>query len=348
MRFLPTADQRLMVEAVRDALAKACPPEVLRTAGDDAQQSALWEMLAEFGVFGVSVPEEFGGLGLDQRDAVGVLEETGRAGVPGPIAETFAVSRLLVAQPASPLTRDWLPRLTDGTAVVTLGLGDAPLVESADRADLLVLQHGAELHAVLRSDVALTRETAIDANRRLFSVSWSPSAATLISDPDNAVGGGTFVDVARDHLLLAISAQLLGLGRRLLDLSVRHVNTREQFGRPLGMFQAVQHRLADVAVGLEFTDPVVARAACSLAAQVPSISRDVAMAKVFASESAERAAYAALQVHGAIGYTREHDLHMFALRAWSLALAHGDARRHRQRVAADLLDNVSATRFPLD
>jgi alkylation response protein AidB-like acyl-CoA dehydrogenase len=150
----------------------------------------------------------------------------------------------------------------------------------------------------------------------------------------------------RDHLLLATSAQLVGLARQLLDLAVRHVSVREQFGRPLGALQAVQHRLADVAVGIEFADPVVARAACSLAAGAPSAGRDVAMAKVFASEAAERAAYAGLQVHGAIGYTQEHDLHLYALRAWALALARGDARRHRQRVADDLLGASPASRFP--
>ena len=167
---------------------------------------------------------------------------------------------------------------------------------------------------------------------------WQPGPETLLTAGDEALAS------VRDHLLLATSAQLVGLGRKLLDLAVRHVSVREQFGRPLGTLQAVQHRLADVAVGIEFADPVVARAACSLAAGAPSAARDAAMAKVFASEAAERAAYSGLQVHGAIGYTREHEFHLYALRAWALALAHGDARRHRQRVADDLLE---AARHPV-
>jgi alkylation response protein AidB-like acyl-CoA dehydrogenase len=146
--------------------------------------------------------------------------------------------------------------------------------------------------------------------------------------------------------VFATSSQLIGLSKALLDLTVEHVSLREQFGRPLGTLQAVQHRLADVAVGIEFAEPVVARAACSLADGRPSAARDVAMAKVFASEAAEKAAYSALWLHGAIGYTREHDLHLYALRAWSLALAHGDARRHRARVADDLFAESSAPRFP--
>ncbi len=226
--------------------------------------------------------------------------------------------------------------------MLCVGLGTAPLVESADRADLLILQHGAQLHAVAAGDTRLQRAESVDANRRLFTVQWQPRPETLLADQADALA------CVRDHLLLATSAQLVGLARKLLDLAVYHVSVREQFGRPLGTFQAVQHQLADVAVGIEFAEPVVARAACSLAAAAPSAARDVAMAKVFASQAAEQAAYSGLQVHGAIGYTREHDFHLYALRAWALALAHGDARLHRHRVADDLLGANPAARFPAD
>ena len=336
MRLLPTDEQRAMAQAVRDALAKECSPGVLRACWADGPPLALWQTLGELGLFGLTVPEELGGLGLDERAAVGVLEETGRAAVPGPVAETFAAAFALRAASDG----GTLARLAAGELVVSLGLGGDPLVESADQADLLVLVHDGELHAVPRADVALQRQESVDGARRLFTVSWEPSTETALP------GGDELVTATRDRLLLAVSAQLVGLARRLLDLAVAHVGVREQFGRPLGTFQAVQHRLADVAVGVEFAGPVVARAACSLADQAPSASRDVAMAKVFASEAADRAAYTAMQVHGAIGYTREHDLHLYALRAWALALAHGDAHVHRARVAADLLGAAPALRYP--
>jgi alkylation response protein AidB-like acyl-CoA dehydrogenase len=341
MRFLPTSDQQAMAEAVRDALAKECTPEVLRNAGDTGRDRRIWGALAGLGVFGLTVPEQAGGLGLDQRDAVGVFEEIGRAAVPGPIAEGFAACQVLASAPEGGPASGWLDSIAAGDAVVSVGLGTAPLVESADQADLLILQHGTELHAVAAADTRVKRAESVDANRRLFTVEWQPSPETLLTAGDEALAS------VRDHLLLATSAQLVGLARKLLDLAVRHVSVREQFGRPLGTLQAVQHRLADVAVGIEFADPVVARAACSLAAGAPSAARDVAMAKVFASQAAERAAYSGLQVHGAIGYTREHDFHLYALRAWALALAHGDARRHRQRVADDLLGGSPAPRFPV-
>jgi hypothetical protein len=258
--------------------------------------------------------------------------------VPGPVAETFAACHALASVPDDGPAMAWLERIAAGDAVVSVGLGPTPLVESADRADLLILQHGTELHAVAAARVQ--RAESADPNRRLFTVAWQPTPQTLLAAGDEVLAS------VRDHLLLATSAQLVGLARKLLDLAVRHVSVREQFGRPLGALQAVQHRLADVAVGVEFAGPVVARAACSLAARAPSAVRDVAVAKVFASQAAERAAYSGLQVHGAIGYTREHEFHLYALRAWALALAHGDARRHRQRVADDLLGGSPAPRFP--
>jgi alkylation response protein AidB-like acyl-CoA dehydrogenase len=343
MRFLATDEQLAMAEAVRAALAKECTPGELRDTSDTSRDQRIWAGLADLGVFALTVPENAGGLGLDERDAVGVLLETGRAAAPGPIADTFAATYLLAAVAAAnggEAAAKWLPRIAEGKARVSIGLGSKPLVESADQADLLVLQHGDELHAVAGTDATFERAASIDANRRLFTVDWRPGPVTVLATGEEAIA------IARDHLLLAVSAQLTGLATQLLDLAVRHVTVREQFGRPLGTFQAVQHRLADVAVGIEYSRPVVDRSACSLAARLSSAARDAAMAKVFSSEAAERAAYSGLQAHGAIGYTKEHDFHLYALRAWSLALAHGDSRRHRQRVAADLLGDSPAPRYP--
>ena len=260
MRFLATSEQQAMAEAVRAALAKECTPEVLRNAGDAARDQRIWDALASLGVFGLTVPEEAGGLGLDQRDAVGVFEEIGRAAVPGPVAEAFAAAQLLARLPQDGPASGWLARIAAGDAIVSIGLGSAPLVASADQADLLILQHDTELHAVAAHATRLERAESVDANRRLFRVHWQPRPQTLLTVADEALTS------VRDHLLLATSAELVGLARKLLDLAVRHVSLREQFGLPLGTLQAVQHRLADVAVGIEFADPVVARAACTLAA----------------------------------------------------------------------------------
>lgn len=343
MRLLPTAEQRAIAQAVREVLIKECSAEVLRASWGTTPPARLWSSLAGLGLFGLTVDEEYGGLGLDERDAVGALEETGRAAMPGPVAETLAACFVLQAARSTAIAREWLPPIASGDAMVSLGLASAPYVASADQADLLILQRGPELHAVLSADVRLERQESVDGNRGLFTAEWNPSPSTLLV---SGMDAAAVTSGAQDRMLLGISAQLLGLARTLLDLAVHHVSIREQFGRPLGTLQAVQHRLADVAVGVEFAAPVIARASCSLAAGSPSAARDIAMAKVFASEAADRAAYSALQVHGAIGYTREHDLHLYAMRAWTLALAYGDARTHRARVAADLLGSGPAPRFP--
>jgi alkylation response protein AidB-like acyl-CoA dehydrogenase len=343
MRLLPTADQKAMSHAIRDTLVKESSAEVLRASWGSQPPARLWQSLADLGLFGLTVSEAYGGLGLDERDAIGALEETGRAAVPGPVVETFAACHALQAAPTSGHAATWLAHIASGEATVSLGLGAHPFVPSADSADLLLLQHGDELHAVRTGDTKLEHQSAMDGNRRLYSVEWTPSPDSLVARGD---AGESLIAGVRDRMLLGTSAQLVGLSRRLLEMAVDHVKLREQFGRPLGSFQAVQHRLADVAVAVEFAAPVVARASCSMADGSASVFRDVAMAKVFASEAAERSAYSSLQVHGAIGYTREHDLHLYSMRAWSLALAHGDAQTHRARVAVEILGDNPAPRYP--
>jgi alkylation response protein AidB-like acyl-CoA dehydrogenase len=338
MRLLPTQEQQEMAGALREMLLKECSPDVLRALWADGSDERLYRALVDFGVLGLTVPEQRGGLGLDERDAVGVLREIGRAGVPGPVVETLAATHVLT------IADD--PRageIAAGDIRVAVGLGPDPLVESADRANLLLLERDGVLHAVPGERVSTVRQESVDGNRRLFTLGWTPEDTTLLA---TGAAADHLLEQARLRLVLGTAAVLVGLGDRLLELAVAHVRMREQFGSPLGAFQAVKHRLADVAVGVEFTGPVVARAACALVAGSPSTARDVAMAKVFAAEAAERAAYAALQVHGAIGYTREHDLHLFALRAWSLAAAYGTAQEQRERVAAELLDGEPTPRFP--
>jgi alkylation response protein AidB-like acyl-CoA dehydrogenase len=142
------------------------------------------------------------------------------------------------------------------------------------------------------------------------------------------------VEDAADRGAWGAAAQLVGLGQRMLDLTVAYVSEREQFGVPIGSFQAVKHQLADALRDLAFARPAVYRAAHSLATRSPDRRRDVSMAKALASDAARGVGRAALQCHGAIGYTVEHDLHLYLKRTWALAVAWGDASWHRDRVGA--------------
>jgi len=135
---------------------------------------------------------------------------------------------------------------------------------------------------------------------------------------------------------LGAAAQLIGLGQRMLDMTVRYATEREQFGVPIGSFQAVKHHLANALMELAFARPAVHRAAWSMANRAPSTTRDVSMAKAMASDAASFTGRQALQCHGAIGYTVEYDLHRFLKRTWVLARSHGDAAWHRGRIAGTL------------
>ena len=151
-----------------------------------------------------------------------------------------------------------------------------------------------------------------------------------------ARGAGAAVARAFDVGALACSAQLLGAGRALLEASVRHAGLRTQFGRPVGAFQAVKHKLADVAIGLEFARPLLDAAAVAIADGSATAARDVSAAKVACADAASLAARAALQVHGAIGYTAEHDLSLWLTKVRALVPAWGSQAEHRERVMAAL------------
>jgi alkylation response protein AidB-like acyl-CoA dehydrogenase len=338
MQFGFTEDQLLLQSTVRDFLEREHPPERLRELWqtETRRSPELWSKLAEIGVPGLLVPEKHGGMGMDEIDLVLLLEETGRAALAEPVVATAAVGvPLLRDLGSSDLAVRWLPGIAAGEAIVAVGHPVNPFVSDAHVADLLLLPSGDEIHAVEPGQVELTPEPSNDPSRRLSSVAWSPSPRTRAAEGTAARG---LLDAAHDRGTLACAAQLLGVTARLIDLAVAHATEREQFGVAIGSFQAIKHALADLQVKLEYARPVVYRAAHSVARETRCRSVDVSMAKVAASEAALSAARTALQVHGAIGYTWEHDLHIWMRRAWSLELAWGGEAWHTGRVADAVVD----------
>ena len=336
MRFAFSDDQLMFRATVRDLLDKECQPEHVRYAWvrDDGGLPELWLHLAEMGVIGVQAPEAHGGLGLTEVDLVLLMEETGRAGLPDPIVETAAVAVPLLAEVASPTFQaDWLPAAIGGAAVVTTQLG-GPLVVGADTAELVLAARAGQLVAVPRSSVRAVRQPSVDGSRRLFELDWDDDDAIVVADGPAALAA---VALARDRGAVATAAQLLGLGARMLELTVDYVQERRQFGVPIGSFQAVKHHLADALLRLEFARPVVYAAAWALATGAPEASRSASHAKAAASEAATFVGRQALQCHGAIGYTVEYDLHLYLKRVWALSAAWGDASLHRRRVAESVL-----------
>jgi alkylation response protein AidB-like acyl-CoA dehydrogenase len=348
-----TDDQRLLAATVREALTKTCPPAAVRAAGSDpaARRGAAWRALGEVGLLGAHVAEEHGGLGLTPMDTVLAFEETGRAAMPGPVVETAVAAPLVLGQ----IGAEWLPKIGAGQAAVSVATKQAPYLLDADIADLLVVPCGDGAALTSPAAAGLVRLPSADPTRWLFEVADADADAAAArahetrthSAPDFDRALDRALDRAFEHAALAIAAQLIGVARHLLDAAVAYARERRQFGRPIGSFQAVKHELADVAVAVEFAAPVVYGAAATLSAAqlrrgaVPDASRDgwrsASAAKVAADAAAYRAARTALQVHGAIGYTQELDLHLWLARVWALRTAWGDDRMHRARLRSALL-----------
>jgi alkylation response protein AidB-like acyl-CoA dehydrogenase len=294
-----------------------------------------WQKLAAMGVTGLTVPEAHGGLGMDEVGLVLLLEESGRAALPEPILETVAVSvPMLTTSGRDALAQQWLGPIAAGEVMATVGLAGQPYVADAHVADLLLLERNDELHAVSSSAVTITAQPSLDGARRLFTVDWTPSAATVLA---SGAVAAELAAAAFDRAALGSAAQLVGVSQHLIDVTAEYARERKQFGQPIGSFQAVKHHLANALVALELARPVVYRAAWSVAGGEPSRAVDVSMAKAYASDAADLAARVALQVHGAIGYTWECDAHLWMKRGWALAAAWGDARWHRRRIASSVL-----------
>jgi alkylation response protein AidB-like acyl-CoA dehydrogenase len=320
MRFAFTDDQLAFRDAVRELLAKECPPSVVRAAweNDDGRSGATWRALADMGVLGALAPESAGGLGLTVVDLVLIVEEAGYAALPEPLVEHALVAVPVLDDPA---------RAAAGDITLTAALGD-PYVLYAESSDAIVVDDDDLLFLVDRADAMLVPSASVDGSRRLAWVEWDPAAP---------VGDESARHAAFDRGALGTAALLVGLARRMLDLTVEYATERRQFGVPIGSFQAVKHHLADARIAIEFARPLVYRAAWSLTQGDPDAPTHVSMAKALASDAATLTARQALQCHGAIGYSFEYDLHLFMKRAWALAATWGDAAWHRARVGRAIL-----------
>jgi hypothetical protein len=222
------------------------------------------------------------------------------------------------------------------TTVSPDGLLRTPRVVGARDATVCLLacrdpDSGWQLHAVPAAACTVHATPALDRARDLSTVHWPLSSDTLLA---YGVTAEAMVGLMADRAAAGTAAFLIGLADRMVSMAADYAKERHQFGRPIGSFQAVKHLLANARVKLEFARPAVYRAAWSLATAQPTVSHDASMAKAMAADAAELAARVALQVHGALGYTWECDLHFFMKRTWALSAAWGDAATHRQLVLA--------------
>ncbi|MFN2589439.1 MAG: acyl-CoA dehydrogenase family protein [Actinomycetota bacterium] len=297
----------------------------------------VWKALAGVGITGLTVPEEHGGFGGDHTDLVLVLEEAGRAGVPDPLVETVAVAAPLLAEAGTDDQRsEWLPRIASGDVRAAVQVGDDPSVASADEAAFVIIQRVEGLHLVTTDAISIRAVASEDRARRLYTIVANTSPTTLLTSE------GSAVDRMRSRGAAATASLLNGVSIRLVEMTLDHVKARHQFGRPIGSFQAVKHKLASMHVAVESARSAAWYAAYALARDLPEATLAAAVAKAATNDAAAVIGHEALQCHGGIGFTWEHDLHLWLKRALSLQASFGTTRQHRWQAARALIERSGA------
>ncbi len=355
MNFDFTDDQRAIKRTARDFLAARYKLETVRElAGDDRGfTDEQWRALAELGWPGVIVPEADGGLGLGAVELVVIAEEMGYALAPSPLLSSISAALLLRAAGTEQQRERWLPALAEGSARGTVAVWDehsgwAPdhseaepaagaltttkiAVADAASAEVVIVAGADGHHYLVQADapgVSITPEESLDPTRKLFTVSLSGAPVEPLSAGDPERIGHAYATI-----ITALAAENVGVAQRAMEMAVAYAKDRKQFDRPIGSYQAVAHRCAQMLLEVEGARSLAYWAAWALDHEPATAPRAASMAKAYAGDAGFRVTASALQVHGGIGFTWEHDLHFFLKRATANAHAFGDPRWHRDRVA---------------
>jgi alkylation response protein AidB-like acyl-CoA dehydrogenase len=364
MEFDLSKPQRLLQKSARDLFARECPPKRVREllATDTALNPELWSAVADQGWLGIHLPEAAGGLGLGTVELAVVVEEMGRACFPGPFLGTLWAATLIAA--ANEKSKH-LPALAGGETKAAVAImepeggwnpaevklkaaaagggyeltGRKAFVLDAPSADLLVCVARAEDGLVLAvvpaksAGVKVTATPGIDPTRKLASVEFE--GVRVSGDDVLAVGKAADEAVRRwlDVATLCACADMLGGMQWIIEHAVEYAKTRQQFGKVIGSFQAVQHMCADMLLWSESSRSAVYYAAWALGADPAGAAQAVAIAKAYTSDASREVANRGVQVHGGIGFTWEHDLQLYYKRSKALEILLGDATHHRQRLA---------------
>jgi alkylation response protein AidB-like acyl-CoA dehydrogenase len=368
MYFDLTDEQQAIKATAHDFLASRFKSERIRdiAAGDSGFDADGWKEMAELGWTGLALPEEWGGQGLGTVELAVLFEEMGYALAPSPLLSNTVFGLALAAGGSDEQKERWLRSVAAGELRGTPALVDAggagepmefamgaegggedvvlngvkTLVMDAASADLfLVATADGGRHVVASGAAGLTvvPEQSIDLTRRLSTVRF-----------ENVRPEATLIGSGRDYLpvflraCVAIAAESTGVAQRALEKSVAYAKDRQQFGRPIGAYQAVSHRCAQMLLETENSRSAVYGAAWAADAEPASLPLAASAAKAYASDAGWRVPDAAIQVHGGIGFTWEHDLHFFLKRGRANAASFGDAKWHRERVAAAVLAGESA------
>ncbi len=366
MELALNQEQQILTNSARDFLRKECPISLVRDMRNDERgySSELWGKMADLGWMGVEIPEDFGGTGGDFLDLCLLLEAMGEACLPGPFFATvvLGVSAILEAG-SEEQKKKLLPTVAEGKQLMTLGLtepggwyGLSNISSTAEKTGGAYRLKGVKLF-VDNAHVADHILCAVRTNGglSLFIVEADSPGLTIkplrtlgyekqcevvlenVSVPEamllGPVGGaGPFLEALENRAAVAKCAEMLGLMRPPCELSLAHAKERVQFGHPIGSFQAIQHHCANMAVAMDSARYLTYQAAWRIAQGLPA-EKEASMAKAFVSEASGMVTRLAHQIHGAISFCDEHDLHLYTRNAKSAATLFGDMDYHLEKVA---------------
>jgi alkylation response protein AidB-like acyl-CoA dehydrogenase len=362
MQFGLSESQEFLKDSARKFFAGECPGSEMRRLmeTETAYDPQLWAKLTDQGYTGIIFPEEFGGLAFGQVELMLLMEESGRALLPGPFFSTVVLAGSVIDRVAPPLLKKkYLTPICEGHARATVAVqessaswnvtdvqltaanskltGEKLFVSDAAVADFILVVATNGVYAVDRhaAGLQITPMRAMDLTRKIYVVEFKDTPAELI-------GPATNLPRAFDVASAALAAELVGGMQRTLELTVEYAKTRKQFGKPIGTFQAVQHQCADMYLETESARSAVYYAGWALEENVPDASAAVSIAKMYASDAGRTVGNRGIQIHGGMGFTWENDVHLYYRRAKANENAFGDATFHRERLAQLLIDAPAA------
>src|SRR5215472_6207359 len=362
MQFGLSESQQILKDTARKFFAGECPSAAVRKTmeTDTAYDAALWSKLAEQGFTGVIVPEEHGGMGLGKVELILLMEEAGYALLPGPFFSTVALAAPVIdALGTTAQKKKYLEPIASGRARSTVALVEANgswdtsclqlsaagdklsgtklFVTDAAVADFIIVAACNGLFAVETKASGLYIEPmkGMDLTRKIYSVEFK-------NTPAEKLGGSGRLDHALNVATAALCAEMVGGMQRTLETTVAYAKTRKQFGKPIGIFQAVQHLCADMYLETESSRSAAYYASWALEENAPDAAAAVSVAKMYSSDASRTVGNRGIQVHGGMGFTWENDLHLYYRRAKASETMLGDATFHRERIAKLVIDGGAA------
>ncbi|HEX6651299.1 MAG TPA: acyl-CoA dehydrogenase family protein [Thermoleophilaceae bacterium] len=328
MNFDFTDDQQAIKRTANEMLAARFKPDRVRELAEaEKYEEDAWKEMCDLGWAGIFIDEEHGGQGLGVVELVILMEELGYALAPVPFLSNAAAGLALQFAGTDEQKERWLPGIASGEARGTVGVvrdGEARLVPDADTAEVIVLIGFDGSTSVVEAGAAeIEPFETMDRTRRF---------ARVRADRGEPLGGDCFA--AGDRIATALAAETVGVAQKAMEMAVEYARERKQFGRPIGSYQAVSHRCAQMLLEVEGSRSGAYYAAWCADSEPESLPAAASGAKAYSSDAGWRVCGSSLQVHGGIGFTWEHDLHFFLKRAKTNAMLFGSAREHRDRVAS--------------